>query len=228
MPDTSDSSPDHLPPGSGQDVPATSSPAKKSSIIGLFLVSALNLACLAFIAFHFAGHSAEPAPIAVGPAETIELRPGNIDMAPATQFVLTIASHIDAPEGKPADRVEPISDIEISHESMPTKTADIEAPKESAEHWVQFGALSKEATAIQYWATLQKRHRVLKDLEPRIFGPDQVGGNLYHVRVGPMIAGEASNLCSRLEQAGADCFCVPSISKNVRAATTKATQKDSS
>ena len=80
-------------------------------------------------------------------------------------------------------------------------------PERTSGHLVQLGALSKEATAMRYWSGLKAQHAaLLQGREPRYFGPGDVGGGLYHIRLGPMTSDAAVALCTKLEAEGADCF----------------------
>ena len=206
----------------GEGTQSSGSGRRPASIVGLSIVSGLNVLCLAFLAYHFAGHPDQPE---VGPAETSPLGEtmmatpssseptedigGNIDLAPASKLVLSIASGIMVTESDPdgqgdSRRVVP-SNFSVDRNSTPAQG------DQPAEHWVQLGALSKEIVARRYWSDLKRRHAaLLESREPRYFGPAEVGGSLYHVRVGPMSVEAASTLCGQLVTDGADCFCIGS------------------
>lgn len=205
--------------------PSPRSGRQRSSIFGLSIVSGLNVACLAFIAYHFAAHprDAKVAPNVVsGTTDMMNAdanRPmeitnktasdvlGNVDLAPASKQVISIASGFDLTDMKPADRRENVS---LTSTEFEESDADgVPGTGEPSRHWVQLGALSKEATARRYWSALKLRHgSLLRERVPRYFGPTEVGGGLYHIRLGPMAAHAASRLCKRLAAEGADCFCV--------------------
>lgn len=220
MPDHSESSP----PSAEGDAPQINqgdtqpaSPASASntrSILGLALVSALNIGCVAFIAFHFTTHADEPAQ-----KEQFELRPGNVSLEPATAYLLAIASHVE--QTSPVDDTPIVEETVVALPTPPSMAPPLNAPAQrrdamdtkkpikEAVHWVQLGALSKIATARSYWAKLQKNHDgLLASHRPNFAGPDQVGGSLYHIRVGPLAADAAASLCSDLQQEGTECFCV--------------------
>ncbi len=190
------------------------------SILGLGLVSVLNIGCVAFIAYHFASHREEPVY-----AQALELRPGNISLEPASTQLLAVASSIE--QTSPAEEIaERLIDLPMPFEASPLPISpqpEQEAMAaaepdnvstesgESAEtqHWVQLGALSRMATARSYWSKLQDNHDVLLGTyQPAFFGPDQVGGSLYHIRVGPLGESTARALCLDLQQANTDCFCL--------------------
>lgn len=180
-----------------------SSPASTRSILGMGVVSALNVTCLLFFAYHFTTHDDEPAI-----AAPLELRSGNVSFEPVSGQLLTIASHVEqARLNNGETTVEKI----VAARSTPPILAQSNGSTETTElavHWVQLGALSKIATARSYWHKLLRDHNDLLSLyKPSFVGPDQVGGSLYHVRVGPLPAAEAATLCSDLQQTGADCFC---------------------
>jgi hypothetical protein len=210
------------------------------SVIGLSIVSALNIACLAFVIFHFVGHegggSLSPAGdrmATTDPVSPMPLRPiaatvsgahdrqaiesiralGNIEFARTSRLAIAIASGVDEtplPASSQPSRGTP----QLS-KAQPGATHELHAKNDVPGHWVQLGALSKEATAHSYWSHLRKKHKTLLDGQtPQYFGPDAVGGSLYHIRLGPMTAGEAEGLCKKLLSDGADCYCVrPSAKK---------------
>lgn len=178
------------------------------SILGMALVSAINIGCVAFIAFHYTTHADE-----TGPTVEIKLPPGNVSLEKSAFNFLTIASN--TAQAAPHD-----PDMEAAAELpapgvIPSSTGDEPAPdpKMTAateeQHWVQLGALSKIATARSYWSKLQKNHTSLLNAhQPNFVGPDQVGGSLFHIRIGPLAAVQAAGLCSDLQQAGTECFCI--------------------
>ena len=191
---------------------------KPPSILGLSIVSGLNLICLGFIAFHFVGHPDEPASaeppqasevagVATPPKTqaivAIARKPkGNVDFLPAPKHVLSIASHIDGIETVLAKR-------RTEGETVISAAATPKNPQKPPKHWVQLGALSEEASAKRYWSDLKARHESLfRDQEPRYFGPSDVGGGLYHIRLGPMASEDATAFCRKLKAQGADCFRV--------------------
>jgi hypothetical protein len=209
------------------------SPARASgkTVLGLGLASALNIACIAFIAYHFSHADEAPAKEVI-----VELRPGNITLEPGSTMHLAIASHLE-----PEDPVEETPAVDIVNEPTvdimdePEMAAsEIDAPPPSAMEpvqpqamfetpeamespmsdlgavsWVQVGALSRLQTAEAVWSDLQDRHRDLLAGRPSdIVGPDRIGGRLYHLRIGPFSAEEAADLCQDLKRAGADCFSI--------------------
>lgn len=216
--------PDSPPPSSEGEAASTnesdspsSPPASASnirSILGLAAVSALNLGCIAFIGFHFTAHSDEPVR-----TEKIELRPGNVSLEPAPTFLLTIASHV---EPASSDAEEQDVDMAVATRPVvsgkehpldasppPAKPEETTVPPKTGMRWVQLGALSNMTTAQSYWEKLQENHDgLLASHQPDFIGPNRVGGSLYLVRVGPLPAAVAADLCSDLKRAGADCFCV--------------------
>lgn len=212
---------------------------RQVSVIGLSIVSVLNVLCLAFVVFHFVGHeSGDAQSVAVDqsvssqPINPMPQRPkatsgtgldnprptgsvgvlGNIDFAPTTQSVIAIASGVDGTSSLDTEPELPgLTVVPATKKADPIEeTATIDT-----EYWVQLGALSNETTAKSYWSRLSKKHDVLLDgRTPQYFGPDSVGGSLFHLRVGPMGAEQAEKLCRNLQSEGADCFCVgPSIDK---------------
>lgn len=204
---------------------STGGARRPSSIVSLSLVSGLNIACLAFIAYHFAGHAEDPK---VVPAEDSAARhasdlkiprldpaptgvttdvSGNVELVPAAGNVISIMSSFPRLDQEPVEpRENPSTTITIAEEPIEAADAEAEVP---LDHWVQLGALSRETTAQRYWSTLKLRHEVLlQDREPHYFGPAEVNGSLYHIRLGPMTADAAAGLCESLKAEGADCFCV--------------------
>lgn len=178
------------------------------SILGMALVSAINIGCVVFIAFHYTTHANEP-----GPTVEIKLPPGNVSLETSAFNFLAIASNTaQASPHNPGMAVA----TELPEPGMtPSSTEDEPAPDpemtaaNEEQHWVQLGALSKIATARSYWSRLQKSHTdLLNAHQPSFVGPDQVGGSLFHIRVGPLAAEQAAGLCSDLQQAGTDCFCI--------------------
>lgn len=221
--------------GEGERTSSTTG-RRKPSIIGLSIVSGLNVICLAFIAYHFAGHqTASVAPTGETPITDVtpddgtglserlsqavdeepsrlEFASGNVAFAPTSNMIVQIASGYV--EGGKADDVANGDQIERGvdkPETVAKATLQEEPPFEDVDgppvYWIQLGALSKESTALRYWTTLKQRHDAsLHDRKPRIFGPPKVGGRLYHIRLGPMSADEAASLCENLREDGADCF----------------------
>ena len=207
---------DRLSPRSGR---------QPSSILGLSIVSALNVASLGFIVYHFIVHPSEPerasdrlpvtsdVEIAEPPGltqATIATSPnalGNVELARVPKHIISIALGLDLMDRERDDRR---ANISLASENLedPHGVRDKDAD-EPYGHWVQLGALSKEVTARRYWSGLKQQHRsLLREREPRYFSPTEVGGSLYHIRLGPMAGDAAAGLCERLEAEGADCFCV--------------------
>jgi len=189
--------------------PLVSSPR---SILGLGLVSILNIGCVAFIAFHFTTHADDSAQ-----AEQIKLRPGNISLEPAPAYLLAIPSQFERSGPKNAKRTEdemmPSVPVQASLSEEPRSKSDKKSEMAS-NYWVQLGALSKIETARSHWTKLQEKHNgLLASYQPKLVGPDQVGGNLHHLRIGPLPAELATDLCENLKHAGADCFCVAAEGK---------------
>jgi len=198
----------------------TSSPAESDrrppSILALAFVSGLNVICLAFIAFHFASHSDEErttsASAAIADTQEMPSLPsmqtettdavGNIDFAPTSKRLTSIASYVDMIDDEPI--------IDQENDPIPaTGVAGRGGPVAALGSWVQVGALSEEETAKHYWSDLKKRYvSLLEGQDPRFFGPDDVGGSYFHIRLGPMTEDAAEELCDRLETKGVDCFCV--------------------
>ncbi len=196
-----------------------------SRILSLSAVSGLNIACLAFITYHFATHPLDPMvvpgehslsstasdagvprsnPVPISLATDA---PGNVELVPAAKNVISIVSSFPLPDRKLVERREKISTTStIVEDPTETKVADAGEP---LDHWVQLGALSKETAAQRYWSALKLRHNsLLQDWEPHYLGPAEVNGSLYHVRLGPMTGETAAGLCEKLEAEGADCFCI--------------------
>lgn len=188
--------------------------SKAPSILGLALVSALNIACVAFVAFHYTTDADE-----LIVTESVERRAGNISLEPATATLLAIASHIERETGASEAAAAELTVAALPEETeiTPAEPSDVSVASskqyeameaEAPERWVQLGALSDLGTARSYWSKLQqKSDALLGSHQPTIVGPDQVGGSLYHLRVGPLPAHHAGNLCLDLKQAGVDCFC---------------------
>ena len=207
---------------------------RQVSVIGLSIVSALNIVCLALVAFHHLGHGSNANQSAAndrsGTPETLNPIPprlsspsaigsdnphpvgsvgvlGNIDFAHVEQRIIAIASGVE-------EATLPSSEIDLRWSSAERagQQADFittEMPKTDSGFWVQLGALSKETTAKSYWSHLSKKHAgLLNGQTPRYYGPDDVGGSMYHLRVGPMASDQAEWLCESLQSEGADCFCV--------------------
>lgn len=216
-----------------EKAPSAASGRRTPSILGLSIVSGLNVLSLAFIAYHFAGHPdeapatpADPSsmrerPVVAEPGETPEggvetdLASGNVDLVPAQRFILQIASHADmAIETTPhrGEDVPAVSTEARNVEPAPASSPRTEGPApadRSSRHWVQLGAMSKESTARRYWSGLKTRHgSLLRDRDARYFGPDDVGGSLFHIRLGPMTGDAAAELCKALVAEGSDCFCI--------------------
>ena len=208
----------------GAGTPASGSGRRSVSILGLSFVSGLNILSLAFLTYHFAGHPdqaasrpADPPPLddalmtAASPASkaalAAESASGNIDLVPASRLVLNIASSIAATESEGGHQ----SDEQPMTLAAPsTDGSSMTAGRDPDRgHWVQVGALSKEPAARRYWSGLKRRHpALLGRREPRYFSPSEVGGSLYHIRLGPMSTEAASRLCDQLAIKGADCFCL--------------------
>lgn len=197
MPDYSDLSPpsaDGDPSAIDERKALPAPPASTSSnrsIMGLSLVSALNISCLIFIAHHFTTHDNEP-----GWTGEVKLRSGNVSFEPASANLLAIASHIQPTSVMhEVSRVEEIRTTSTALSALDGKVRGDPAPQHGTkeakgpEHWVQLGALSKIATARAYWSTLQKNYAgLLGSYQPVFVGPDQVGGSLHHIRLGPLAA----------------------------------------
>lgn len=211
----------HTTEGRDDGSPSSRHGRRSPSILGLSIVSGLNVISLAFLAYHFAGHPYEMAapqaanelrvattPLqkseAVGTPETIS---GNIDLVPISKLVVSIASGFDITGGELADQRD--GGPMIPTAAVQSGTTAPARPDTSSGHWVQLGALSKEATARRYWSGLKQRHAtLLRGREPLYFGPMDVGGSLYHIRLGPMAGAAAARLCKELAADDADCFCV--------------------
>ena len=195
---------------------------RSPSVLGLSIVSGLNIISLAFIAFHYSNHAQVPeaAPAPNSPAEgglsvanesgpeerpvsTTEGVIGNVNLMPSSRPILEIASASFEDDDKQTE------DQTSDRISQPQVAESLEKMDERAEYWVQIGALSNEGTAKQYWKTLKTRHAtLLRDHRPRYFGPADVGGHLHHIRLGPMSGDAAADLCKRLQIDGGDCFCI--------------------
>lgn len=213
------------------DSPAPSAHARRSaSVLGLSLISGLNIVCLVFLVSHFVGHQDKSVQMPIdnkrAEIEGVDRTPpnteivaasksqghspgladtsGNIEFAPASKLVLSIASGID-------------TSIQATANQERRETSSRPTPSEpNTEHWVQLGALSKQLTATSYWSNLKKRHAaLLQNQTPRYFGPNEVGGSLFHIRLGPMPRDHAEGLCDKLRTDGADCFCVHGMTKGI-------------
>ncbi|MGI9419860.1 MAG: SPOR domain-containing protein [Geminicoccaceae bacterium] len=207
-------------PATGQRGAGTSSSGssrRSVSILRLSFVSGLNVLSLAFLAYHFAGHPdkaasrpADPPPLddaLMTAALAGESASGNVDLVPASRLVLNIASGIAATESE--------DQRQSGEQPMTLAAPSTDASSMTAGnnpdrgHWVQVGALSKEPAARRYWSGLKRRNAALLGRqEPRYFSPSEVGGSLYHIRLGPMSTEAASQLCDQLTFKGADCFCL--------------------
>lgn len=105
------------------------------------------------------------------------------------------------------ERAPDLSLVLIGTEKMPATASTKVQPRQLAGHWVQLGAMSNEAAARRYWSDLKSRHgATLEQQEARYFGPDDVGGSLHHVRLGPMERASAVALCRELQAKSVDCF----------------------
>ncbi len=214
--------------------PHPKSERRPASVIGLSIVSALNIICLAFVAFHFVGHKSGTNQPPAGDQSTLSKtvspmpsrpeaipvtnldnpRPnssvgvlGNIDFAQTSKRVIAIASGIDEMTLVPPEQAS--SGSSDSDDKPRAELKDASKTTIGKEYWVQLGALSEKVTATSYWSHLAKKHKVLLSSQaPRYVGPETVGGSLYHLRVGPMAAKQAKKLCEGLQSEGADCFCV--------------------
>ncbi len=148
------------------------------------------------------GHALKPAAMPGAPLQ------GNVGLAPAPPLTVEIASHahpIDMAMADPSDPA-PTSEPERPDETSTVAEATTAAAGEETA-WVQLGALSSQAMVESYWSTLQRRHEsLLGHWKPHQVGPDQVGGSLHHLRIGPMTDAAAVRLCDALHAAGADCF----------------------
>ncbi len=188
------------------------------SVIGLSIISGLNVLCLAFMVFHFAGHSDDPVAEAAEPSANTAVAGtersrmamgvfGNIDFAPMPELVLSVASGIDKAGGDMSDE----RAMNMPPSARTTRSAALTFPDDERDprSWVQLAALSNMDTAERVWSGLKERHAaLLSDRKPRYFGPDEVGGSFYHIRIGPMATDAAMTLCDALEAEGADCFCI--------------------
>lgn len=207
------------------EAPEEGSGRLSRSVLGLSIISGLNVLCLAFMIFHFAGRSDDPVAEAAEPSANAAMigaeSPrtafgvfGNIDFAPMSELVVSVASGIDGASGDGSDQ-------RAQDTTSPVRTARSSASADPSEEqdsqsWIQLAALSNMDTAERVWTDLKERHAaLLSDRKPRYFGPDDVGGSLYHIRIGPMATGAAMGLCDELEAEGADCFCVRPKSKDM-------------
>lgn len=229
----------HSPAGKQGDNPQPSESNRRlPSFLGLSIVSALNVVCLAFLVLHFIAHQNQASRIPVDftiagidGLDAISLHPltrsataanqnhaselnyatGNIELVPTSKLVIGIATGMQEPVGREDNDFVEVVETVTSVPLVATRS------NEYAGHWVQLGALSKKATATYYWSSLKNRHAILlQGQTPRYFGPSDVGGNLYHIRLGPMVKDVAKGLCDRLRTDGADCFCVRSPNDSTR------------
>lgn len=100
-----------------------------------------------------------------------------------------------------------LSLVLIATEKLATNASAKVQPRQVAGHWVQLGAMSNEGAARRYWSDLKSRYATtLEQQQARYFGPDDVGGNLHHVRLGPMERASAVALCRKLQAKSVDCF----------------------
>ena len=217
------SSEHHAAEGRSDGSPSCGHGRRSPSVLGLSIVSGLNVVSLAFLAYHFAGHPDETtSPPAEQPAAnglmvatpslprsdvvgTSETARGNVDLLPSTKRIISIASGFDIENDERDDRQEggPTTPAAaVAAGVVRSAKSDMQS-----EHWVQLGALSKETTARRYWSGLKQRHAaLLRGREPRYFGPEDVGGSLFHIRLGPMDGDAAADLCEALTAKNADCF----------------------
>ncbi|MGI9501711.1 MAG: SPOR domain-containing protein, partial [Geminicoccaceae bacterium] len=131
---------------------------------------------------------------------------GNIDFAPMSELVVSVASGIEKASGDMSDQ-----QAMNTPPARTTRSAALTSPGDERDprSWVQLAALSDMDTAERVWSSLKERHTaLLSDRKPRYFGPDEVGGSFYHIRIGPMATDAAMTLCDALEAEGADCFCI--------------------
>lgn len=203
---------------------------RPNPVLGLIVVSALNVVCLVFVINHFINHPDEAVtsvaedkventgttgvmPLAtLSPNVIMGDAAGNVDLLPTSRQVISIASGIHMSD---VNAVDSFRNVEIIPAEA-TRAVPAVPTRSGAGHghWVQLGALSKAATATEYWSALKVRHAtLLQDRAPSYVGPDDVGGGLYHIRVGPMDAHGAEDLCKKLQAAGADCFCVSPVER---------------
>lgn len=217
------SSEHHATEGRSDGSPSCGHDRRSPSVLGLSIVSGLNVVSLAFLAYHFAGHPDEttsppaerpavndlmvatpslPRADVVGTSETVR---GNVDLLPSTKRIISIASGFDIEDEERDDRQAggPTTPAAVVTTGAVRSTESDMSPG----HWVQLGALSKETTARRYWSGLKQRHAaLLRGQEPRYFGPEDVGGSLFHIRLGPMDSDAAVDLCEALTAENADCF----------------------
>ncbi len=105
------------------------------------------------------------------------------------------------------ERASDLSLVLIDTEKKPATASTKIQTRQLAGHWVQLGAMSNEAAARRYWSDLKSRYAAtLEQKEARYFGPDDVGGSLHHVRIGPMERVSAAALCHELQAKNVDCF----------------------
>ncbi len=229
---------EHVAQGEDEGHSSKPKPDRRSvSVIGLSIVSALNIACLAFVVFHYIGHenaaTQSPPDLHTASSEPISPMPrrpvvtpknvaenqnatstigvlGNIGFAPTSKRVISIASGIDDIPLPPSEP--PAQKLAAHSDDSKVKSDTLETAKIDAGAWVQLGALSTKATATSYWAHLAEKHRAILDgqASPQYIGPETVGGSLFHIRLGPMNDAEAEKLCEQLQSDGADCFCIRS------------------
>ena len=229
---------EHVAQGEDEGRLSEPKPDRRSvSVVGLSIVSALNIACLAFVVFHYIDHggtapqsppdlrtvASEPiGPMprrpAVTPKNVVENQNttptigvlGNIGFAPTSNRIISIASGIDDLSLTPSDPTLP--ELADKPNGSRGKSDNLRAANTDTSAWVQLGALSTKATATSYWAHLAEKHGAILDGQapPQFVGPETVGGALFHIRLGPMDETKADQLCEQLQSDGADCFCIRS------------------
>ena len=190
---------------------ATTARSIRPSFLGLGLVSALNIGCIAFIAYHFSTEHHEPVY-----AQSLDTRPEQAAIEPTSSQLLSIVSSVaqanaeeelakseeiessfDVSPGTPLQTIEEEAPAEeqVAKLSTPSDTEMVVTSEYQEDHWVQLGALSKVATARSYWDKLKLNHPELLDQrQHEIVGPEEAGGKLHHLRVGPLDAGSAESL----------------------------------
>lgn len=214
------------------DSPNFVSDQQPISIRNLVVVAMLNIVCMAFIVYHFKTtqhHSAmasdrpdpgverledsfplHPKPVtedhAAGAVDSpLSIRgQGNVGFGAMT---INIASFVPGIDVISTDR--PDEDGAWKDEGRSLAETPIGRIDTEGDQWVQLGALSRTSTAREYWKKLQSNHEaLLQPWTPRYVGPEEVGGSLYHLRIGPMAASAATKLCNDLKADGAECFCI--------------------
>lgn len=223
---------DDLETESTDQAPATLAGQHPLSIKGLVIVAGLNIACMVLMVYYFTanqGYSAmasnqsdlaaerlqdsfrlHPKPVVEDKADRVveSLPPvrnqGNVGFGAMT---INIASFIPGQDLISVDRPdEPLSWLDEGSSFAETTIARFE---EEGDQWVQLGALSHISTARRYWKKLLNDHEaLLQRWTPRYVGPNEGGGSLYHLRIGPMAAKVAAKLCKDLKAGGAECFCM--------------------